>query len=67
MDWLLRRLPVVIVDDWNDITLPLLQQAYTATQGQASETSGERILEGRFVQPELFAAWWGERFRSYKA
>jgi len=40
MDSLLRRLPVLIVDDWEDITLQLLQQSYADFEQQRIASGG---------------------------
>ena len=60
MDALLRRLPVVIVDDWDEITLPLLEQAYSTLQEHGLGEGGDK-----FTQPELFAAAWERQLRSH--
>lgn len=66
MDSLLRRLPVVIVNDWDEITMPLLQREYATILDRAGVASPEQESARRFEQPELFAAWWAQEFRSFR-
>ena len=81
MDPLLRRLPVLILDDWHDINLTLLQQTYRdfersqvnisaaaeAIEAAAVGSKNERgVREGRFQHAELFSEYWNIAFHSHR-
>ena len=83
MDSLLRRLPVLIVDDWDEITLVLLQDTFREFEGLRVQGGGvlgtpprattARVQEepgqvpGRHEHAELFADFWSAAFRLHAA
>ena len=71
-DSLLRKLPVLIVDDWDEITLELLQRAYVDLDKEhrvASVSGAHEGLQGpgRYEHAELFADYWRRALHSHAA
>jgi len=52
LDSLYAGLPVVVVGDWEDVTMPLLETAF------------EQLGDNVFSKEKLFASYWRERIRS---
>ena len=60
MDSLLRRLPTLIVDDWDEITLPLLQNTFAELEARLD------LAEASWDRPELFADYWQAAFHGWR-
>ena len=53
LDWIYRDLPVLLVDDWKEVTISLLEETY------------RRFQTMTFHYSKLYMKYWKIRFRSH--